>query len=155
MNLDLQKLRKIAEDATDGPWVLDNHGTTICTTISVNTAIQMDDGTEYPAMDWIIGHMQVSNCPNFMNDAQFIATFNPKVVLWLLDRIGMKEEAEEKCEQLTKEDIDLLIKALATVDIEFGGVDFYEEKRSKYQAVLLKLKRLWAVEDLKELEGEK
>lgn len=80
MNLD--DLRKIAENATPGPWITGGElqGSD---GVFFGTAVDPDDPDE-PGI--LLGEA-------FAPDAEFIATFNPELVVALLDRVE-KAEAE-------------------------------------------------------------
>lgn len=85
--INLDELKKIAEAATTGPWETKDNGGTVKPMKSVHATYEMDDGEVNTCMDWIIGYMQVSNCPNYREDANFIAAFNPAVALELIAKL--------------------------------------------------------------------
>ena len=91
----LEELRALCDAASGPPWIVDDppHGNGI---LSVNEAIEMDDGSIHPAFDTIIGYMQVSNSPNFRNDAAFIAAAREAVPALLSEVAALRAELETK-----------------------------------------------------------
>jgi hypothetical protein len=82
--MDIQKLRRLAEAATPGPWVVSRSTITRPGQAAVK---------EVGAFDWICS-MQISNQPNWDRDAEFVAAANPAVVLALIDRIAALESGQ-------------------------------------------------------------
>jgi hypothetical protein len=77
----LDKLREISEKATDGPWVCDEFKDSIM----LKSTILMDSGEIIPVPIDCIAHMQSSNQPNWKQDCEYIAAFDPPTVKALLD----------------------------------------------------------------------
>jgi len=101
MNLQtkLEEMRTRCEAASPGPWQVDQpYGTEMR---SVNQTLTMEDGTTFADMDWVIGHMQVSNSPKYREDAAFIAAARsdmPALISALEVALGAIHEAKLWCD---------------------------------------------------------
>lgn len=86
--LDLCGLRRIAEAATPGPWVVaaENHED-----VRIETAAPMPKAEHAYGDQTVIGSSEWTHCTD--EDAAFIAAFNPATVLALLDIIEGKANA--------------------------------------------------------------
>lgn len=83
--VNIDDLRKIAEEATPGPWITGGElpGSD---GVFFGTAVDPDDPDE-PGI--LLGEA-------YAPDAEFIATFNPETVLALLDRVETAEQALQR-----------------------------------------------------------
>lgn len=85
--ISLSELLSLAKKATGGTWV-----------VSGNFSGEIKAVKPSPdAFDWIIGYMQVSNCPNYEQDANFIAAANPDAIINLVERL---QEAEKTLNEI-------------------------------------------------------
>ncbi len=81
---DLNKLKRLAEEATPGPWALDD--------LNTLNVISVHEDCYTPELGT---YLNVS-INGFYKDSRFIAAANPQTVLALLGRIEELEEALEK-----------------------------------------------------------
>ncbi|EHS2460472.1 ead/Ea22-like family protein [Salmonella enterica] len=110
MNIDKQALREVAEKATKGPWTLFSDIDT--KTFSIHT--QRDKRCEN-VIKW--GGFDCQ--PNTEANAEFIAAFNPKVALALLDELEHYKSREERVTKLVMDNStswDALYKKLEAAE---------------------------------------
>ena len=89
-----ESIRERCNKATTGPWKIENpsRGSEII-------AVKKADN-----FDWILS-MQVSNCPNFMEDADFIANTRQDIPA-LLDALEAAEKRADALERAIKKNTD-------------------------------------------------
>lgn len=124
---DTDTLRELAKAATSGPW---------------ETGRKFDlDSRVWKSSSIIdcICTMQVSNCPNHMNDARFVAACNPTAILELLDRLSraesacasIKDEVARHPEHCSGIDANDCLEAIRLfVSLSNAGADFLKEREA-------------------------
>ncbi|EBK4680316.1 hypothetical protein DM509_20330 [Salmonella enterica] len=91
MNIDKQALREVAEKATKGPWMLFSDIDTKTFSIHTPRDKRCENVIKWGGFD----------CqPNAEANAEFIAAFNPKVALALLDELEHYKSREERVTKL-------------------------------------------------------
>ncbi|END3079360.1 ead/Ea22-like family protein [Salmonella enterica] len=115
-NIDKQALRQIAESVDRKEWsVLDNGDADY----QVIASRSLERGAAYHS------YQPVTNEISNKKIAAFIAAFNPKVALALLDELGVKEEQRANCFQMAQklgEDLDAAEKRNAEQREYYEGV---------------------------------
>ncbi|ECF3777320.1 ead/Ea22-like family protein [Salmonella enterica subsp. enterica serovar Oslo] len=110
MNIDKQALREVAEKATKGPWTLFSDIDTKTFSIHTPRDKRCENVIKWGGFD----------CqPNAEANAEFIAAFNPKVALALLDELEHYKSREERVTKLVMDNStswDALYKKLEAAE---------------------------------------
>ncbi|ENH6828183.1 ead/Ea22-like family protein [Salmonella enterica subsp. enterica serovar Newport] len=144
MTIDKRALREVAEKATKGPWKVFSDIDTKTFSIHTPRDKRCENVIKWGGFD----------CqPNAEANAEFIAAFNPKVALALLDELETKEEQRAnwfRMAQKLGEDLDTAERLIAELDqrlIEYAGIATREARRvAELEARKVNLSKLSVVE---------
>ncbi|EAR9995650.1 ead/Ea22-like family protein [Salmonella enterica] len=126
MNIDKQALREVAEKATKGPWTLFSDIDTKTFSIHTPRDKRCENVIKWGGFD----------CqPNAEANAEFIAAFNPKVALALLDELEHYKSREER---VTK----LVMDNSASWDALYKKVEAAEKHIAELEARKVNLSKL-------------
>ncbi|EED7641916.1 ead/Ea22-like family protein [Salmonella enterica] len=124
MNIDKRALREVAEKATKGPWTLFSDIDTKTFSIHTPRDKRCENVIKWGGFD----------CqPNAEANAEFIAAFNPKVALALLDELEHYKSREERVTKLVLDNStswDALYKKLEAAEKRIA------EQREYYEGVI-------------------
>ncbi|MKN50851.1 ead/Ea22-like family protein [Salmonella enterica subsp. enterica] len=125
MNIDKQALREVAEKATKGPWTLFSDIDTKTFSIHTPRDKRCENVIKWGGFD----------CqPNAEANAEFIAAFNPKVALALLDELEHYKSREERVTKLVLDNSaswDALYKKLEAAEKHIAELEERKVNLSK------------------------
>ncbi|HAF7590276.1 TPA: ead/Ea22-like family protein [Salmonella enterica subsp. enterica serovar Hvittingfoss] len=125
MNIDKQALREVAEKATKGPWTLFSDIDTKTFSIHTPRDKRCENVIKWGGFD----------CqPNAEANAEFIAAFNPKVALALLDELEHYKSREERVTKLVLDNSaswDALYKKLEAAEKHIAELEARKVNLSK------------------------